>query len=85
MRQMGLVHNMETRSALRAGLCGGGLAVFCDFDHPYTVLYQIVFQTAPIPGRILHPLILVVTCLFVCCLIAFGARLYFRCILGRSK
>lgn len=75
----------RTHTVLWAGLCGGIAGVLVDLDHPYATFYKIYFQPAMEESRILHPLVFIVTSLFVCYLVACFGRLYYKHFLEKSS
>ena len=75
---------METRTSFRVFWITGGISVLVDLDHAYAALYKVWIDPTFTNSRFLHPLILVITCLFTLYLIAHLGRFYTQLVL-RSR
>ncbi len=76
---------METRRALLVFGISGIASVLLDLDHALAMVLWYFWYPTLDEGRILHPLFLIVSSMFILCMGAYLARLYHKYILRRSR
>jgi hypothetical protein len=72
------VYSWGITRTLFIGLCGGGVCVLLDIDHP--IAWSLGFETR----RIFHPAYLGIACGIICGIIAYIGGLFFKEVLRRK-